>query len=82
MSKRHYEPFEPPFLNPQYNVKEAFKYMDSVINAPKVHPIAALNFVCMYCCPHYDLSPNNTYCTCPDCPIGCLHAKMKDTRKY
>ena len=79
--KRYSEPFEPEFLNPKFNIVEANKYINSVINSEKVHPVACLNYVCKYCCPHFDLYPDNTYCKCTDCPIGCLHAKMTDTRK-
>lgn len=77
-----YSDFEPSFLNPIRNVVEANKYINSVLNAPKVHPIAALNYVCKYCCNSATTdNTDKTYCTNPNCPIGCLHSKMNDTRK-
>ena len=80
--KNHYEDYEPEFLNPKRNIMEANKYINSVINAPKVHPVAALNYVCKYCCNHATTTyPDETYCTNPKCPIGRLHNKMEDTRK-
>ena len=79
--KNHYEDYEPEFLNPKRNIMEANKYINSVINAPKVHPVAALNYICKYVCNSYTTdNPDKTYCTNPNCPIGRLHNKMEDTR--
>lgn len=78
-----YEDFEPEFLNPKRNTVEANKYINSVLKAPKVHPVAALNYVCKYCCNSYITdNPDKTYCMNPKCPIGCMHSKMTDTRKH
>ena len=78
-----YEDFEPEFLNPKRNIVEANKYINSVLNAPKVHPVACLNYICKYVCNSYTTdNPDKTYCTNPNCPIGCLHSKMTDTRKH
>lgn len=80
--KNHYGDYEPEFLNPKRNIMEANKYINSVINAPKVHPVAALNYVCKYCCNHATTTyPDETYCTNLNCPIGRLHNKMEDTRR-